>query len=176
MMGCWAVSANPSSNIRTLLTLKPQAKQLTPCITYLPEYPITHIGFNTLYARQFLKIPNASFNMFQKILTGPLGHKFMQDVRKAGRSLFVWTVNDEEMMKWSIRKEVDGVITDDPKKYLEVCKDYDGKKPRMKWGTLGLIVFYQTMAFPLGFFLRWRFGYFVDAEKMKHILEEARAG
>lgn len=28
-------------------------------------------------------------------------------------------------MKWSIQREVDGVITDDPKKYLDVCKNYD---------------------------------------------------
>lgn len=112
--------------------------------------------------------------MFQKILTGPLGHKFLQDIRKAGRSIFVWTVNTEDMMQWSIQKKVDGVITDDPKKFLEVCKRYEGEKVRMKWRTLGSIVFYQTVAFPLGIFLGWRFGFRIDAKKMGKVLEEAR--
>ena len=113
--------------------------------------------------------------MFQKVLTGPVGKSFLKDIRKAGRSIFVWTVNDEEMMKWSIRKEVDGVITDDPKKYLEVCKDYDGKVVRMNWRTFGLILFYQTMALPAGLLLRLRHGYRVDAGKLGKVLEEARA-
>lgn len=77
-------------------------------------------------------------------------------------------------MRWSIRKKVDGVITDDPKKFLEVCKSYEGEKVRMKWGTLGSLVFYQTMAFPLSFFLAWRFGFRVDAQKMEQLLEDAR--
>jgi hypothetical protein len=49
------------------------AKFLPLCPKYLPGFPISHIGFSTLYARQFLKVPNVSFNLLQKALFGPLG-------------------------------------------------------------------------------------------------------
>jgi phosphatidylglycerol phospholipase C len=39
----------------------------------------------------------------------------LEDIRKAKREIFLWTVNDVKAMKWSIRKGVDGVITDDPR-------------------------------------------------------------
>jgi hypothetical protein len=35
--------------------------------------------------------------MFQKIMIGPFGEAFLRDVRKAKRSIFLWTVNDEEI-------------------------------------------------------------------------------
>jgi phosphatidylglycerol phospholipase C len=94
----------------------------------LPGYPIAHIGFFIPYARKFLNTPGVSFNMFQRILIGPLGDAFLRDVKKARKSIFVWTINDEETMKWSIYKEVDGVITDDPKKYLKIRETYQGEE------------------------------------------------
>lgn len=53
----------------------------------------------------------------------------------ADRQLFLWTVNEDNMMKWSIQKEVDGVITDDPKKFNEICDDWDDNEPavRISW-------------------------------------------
>ncbi|KIW22166.1 hypothetical protein, variant 2 [Cladophialophora immunda] len=67
------------------------AKFLPLCVKYCPGYPVSHIGFSTFYARQFLKVPNVSFNMLQKSLFGPLGARFMRDVRRANRPLFAWT-------------------------------------------------------------------------------------
>lgn len=62
-----------------------------------------------------------------------------------------WTVNDPRRMEWCIRQNlghprrgsevsgpalIDGVITDDPRLYLEVCESYedgmDGKVARAK--------------------------------------------
>ncbi|KAL2073421.1 hypothetical protein VTL71DRAFT_10745 [Oculimacula yallundae] len=120
------------------------AKYLPVCNKHLPGFPITHIGWNIPYARQFLEIPGISFNMFQRMMIGPGGQKFMKDVRKAGRSLFLWTVNDDNTMRWSISKGVDGVITDDPKRYLEICRSYNGEKVSMSlkaWTTFVLIKF-----------------------------------
>lgn len=107
------------------------AKFLPLCHRYLPGYPISNIGFSTCYARQFLKVPNVSFNMLQKVLLGPIGARFIRDVKKAQRPLFVWTVNDSNLMKWSIQKELDGVITDDPKKFNRICDNWEGDKERI---------------------------------------------
>ena len=105
------------------------AKFLPFCTHHLPGFPITHIGFSTCYARQFLKVPNVSFNMLQKVLFGPIGANFIKDVRDAGRQLFIWTVNDDKMMRWGIQKEVDGVVTDDPKRFKEICDNWTDNEP-----------------------------------------------
>lgn len=144
-----------------------QADQLSPCFHYLPNYHITHIGFNTIYARQFLKIPGVSFNMLQKAMTGYLGRSFLRDVREQGRAIFLWTINDKEVMKWSIRKQVDGVITDDPKKYLEVCHNYDGSKPRLMWRSCGLTILYSTFAIPVNLLLRLKLGFYSNSKPVK---------
>ena len=102
------------------------------CEKHLPGFPVTHIGFSTCYARQFLQVPNVSFNMLEKVLVGPIGTRFIRDVRRARRPLFVWTVNENNMMKWSIQKEVDGVITDDPKKFHDLCDQWTADEPLAK--------------------------------------------
>ncbi|KZL76907.1 glycerophosphoryl diester phosphodiesterase [Colletotrichum tofieldiae] len=101
---------------------------ITHVRTILPTYPLALISWSPLYACKFLSPsqPNLSFNMFQKALVGPVGKRFIGDVKKADRRLFVWTVNDEEWMEWSIRAGADGVITDDPELFLEVCRRWKG--------------------------------------------------
>nr|XP_036589265.1 glycerophosphoryl diester phosphodiesterase [Colletotrichum truncatum]KAF6801270.1 glycerophosphoryl diester phosphodiesterase [Colletotrichum truncatum] len=92
----------------------------------LPRFPLALISWSPLYARKFLPQPGISFNMFQKSLVGPLGKSFIRDIRAADRRLYAWTVNEEEWMEWSIRKGVDGVITDEPEVFLEVCRRWKG--------------------------------------------------
>ena len=105
------------------------AKFLPLCHKYVPDFAISHICFSTAYARQFLKAPNVSFNMLQRSLVGPFGARFIRDVRAAKRPLFTWTVNDANLMKWCIQKRMDGVITDDPKLFNEICRNWDDREP-----------------------------------------------
>ncbi|OLN85622.1 Phosphatidylglycerol phospholipase C [Colletotrichum chlorophyti] len=114
------------SSVWVLLDIK--QPYINHCRSLLPTYPIAIISWSPLYARKFLSQPNVSFNMFQKSLVGPVGKLFIRNVRKQDRRLFVWTVNDEEWMEWSIRAEADGVITDDPELFLDVCRRWDGKR------------------------------------------------
>ena len=76
-------------------------------------------------------------------------------------------------MKWSIRKQVDGVITDDPKMFLDVCKKYRGEKPRLKWRELGMMVLTEGLALPVSLFLRWQRGSKIDEKEMRGLLGEA---
>ena len=101
------------------------AKYLSLCEDYLPGFPVSHIGFSTMYARRFFSVPNISFNMLHQVLHGPFGALFIRKAKALNREVFAWTVNDENRMRWCIRKQLDGVITDDPKTFLEVCKDYE---------------------------------------------------
>ncbi|KAF1946020.1 tubulin-domain-containing protein [Clathrospora elynae] len=106
VLGCWA------------------AKYLPLCSRYLPGFPISHIGFSTLIASYFFTVPNVSFNMAQAILMTPWGRLFIQKAQGNGRPVYAWTVNEESRMRWDIRHGLDGVITDDPKLFLEVRRSW----------------------------------------------------
>ena len=105
------------------------AKYVPLCLTYLPGFPITHIGVSTVYARQFLAVPNCSFNMGHRVLFGPIGSRFLKTVKENNREIFVWTVNESNLMKWCIQKEFDGVITDDPQRFKEICRSWRDDEP-----------------------------------------------
>lgn len=142
VLGCWAAKYFP---------------QAAHC---LPFYPITNISFSPSYSRQFLAIPNVSFNMLQKALFGPAGSRFLRDVQAARRPLYIWTVNEIAGMSWCIKNEVDGVITDDPKRFLEFCDEWEkGNREvhfsRNQWIS---IVWVNFLIYVFHFLFWWRFG------------------
>lgn len=94
------------------------------CRKYLPGFSIAFINWSLSEATRLLRESDVGFNMLQPSLVGPSGSRFIRETRKARRNLFVWTVNKERWMHWSIRKGVDGVITDDPKRFLDVCEQW----------------------------------------------------
>lgn len=78
---------------------------------------------------------------------------FLRQVHRADKLLLAWTVNEPRWMEWCIRQNlgrrggkkgspaaalIDGVITDDPRLYLDVCDRFedelDGKVIRPKMG------------------------------------------
>lgn len=100
------------------------AKYLPLCSRYLPEFSVSHIGFSTVVASFFFTVPNISFNMQQGVLMTPWGKLFVRKAQCDGRPVFAWTVNEESRMRWDIRHGLDGVITDDPKMFLEVRRNW----------------------------------------------------
>ena len=95
--------------------------------------------------------------MLQKVMIGPFGNKFLKEIRGAGRSVFLWTINDEESMKWSIMKGVDGVITDDPKKYLDLARNYDGEQFQLSLKQVGTAIWINILSTFFGFVFRFRY-------------------
>ena len=91
---------------------------------------------------------------------GPLGSSFLRDTKHLNRPLMVWTVNDEYMMKWAISKGVDGVVSDDPKKYLQVCRDWEQGKREMKltMGRVVMVLWFNLMVFIFGLIFWWKHG------------------
>ena len=65
-------------------------------------------------------VSNVGFNMYQASLMLPWGQAFVRKAQNDGRPVYAWTVNEERRMRWDIRHGLDGVITDDPKLFLEV--------------------------------------------------------
>ncbi|KAI4191411.1 MAG: hypothetical protein L6R41_000062, partial [Letrouitia leprolyta] len=137
-----------------------RAKYFPQAARYFPTYSITNISFSPSYSRQFLAIPNVSFNMLQKALFGPAGSRFRRDVRAARRPLYIWTVNEVAGMSWCIKNEVDGVITDDPKRFLEFCDEWQqGNREvpfnRNQWLS---ILWVNFLIYVFHFLFWWRFG------------------
>ncbi|KAL1960560.1 hypothetical protein VTO42DRAFT_7139 [Malbranchea cinnamomea] len=97
------------------------------CSTYLPSFSIAIITFSIKYARLFLRFPNIAISINQKVLMGPGGKKLLADAKRAQQPVFVWTVNEENLMRWSIEQGVDGVITDDPDLFRQVRDEWDAE-------------------------------------------------
>ncbi|KAL8813412.1 MAG: hypothetical protein Q9223_007040 [Gallowayella weberi] len=142
VLGCWA------------------AKFFPLAAHYFPTYPITNITFSPSYSRQFLPLPNVSVNILELALFGFGGSRFVRDVKAAGRPLFLWTVNQDDHMRWSIKNGADGVITDDPKRYLEVCEEWEhGKREiHFTWRQWFQIIWINFMIISFSCVFWWRFG------------------
>lgn len=83
----------------------------------------------------------------------------MRDAKVKGRSIFAWTVNEEDMMRWAISEELDGVITDDPKKFLDVCDEWEqGKREiHISWGQWMMIAWISFMVLIFGAIFWWKY-------------------
>ncbi|EFX03301.1 glycerophosphoryl diester phosphodiesterase family protein [Grosmannia clavigera kw1407] len=107
-----------------------QAVAMRICRELMPSLPVAYIGFSLSCAEALLAHhPDVVqvFNMEQHVLVGSRGARFVRaaqdELSPAGRhSVLAWTVNDPEWMEWSIRRGLDGVITDDPAAYDKVLR------------------------------------------------------
>ncbi|KAF9770397.1 hypothetical protein IL306_012082 [Fusarium sp. DS 682] len=121
-----------------------QASFLQAARSQLPSYPLAHISTSILYSHHFLRVPNLGFSLNHKILIGPSGKLFLRELRRTDKLLMAWTVNEPHCMEWCIRQNlghprhpsggsiegpalIDGVITDNPRLYLEVCEKYENE-------------------------------------------------
>ncbi|CAK7228233.1 hypothetical protein SCUCBS95973_006813 [Sporothrix curviconia] len=103
-----------------------EAKYMRHCQDKLPGFPLAYIGVSLSYSYELLKYDCVSyFNLLQGVLVGPRGARFIREAHAKGRGIFVWTVNSEEWMDWSIRKGLEGVITDDPSKFSDIRKRWE---------------------------------------------------
>ncbi|KAI0009872.1 PLC-like phosphodiesterase [Xylariaceae sp. FL0662B] len=121
---------------------RPWKQRITPCCwtaqyvrlskRYLPGYRPTSISYSTTYARALAaQAPDVPISMVRHALATPVvGRRFRRDMRRAGRPLHAWTVNDEAWMAWCVRERLDGVVTDDPKLFLEVCRRLRDDEPK----------------------------------------------
>lgn len=112
MIGCW------------------DGKYVKLSLKHLAGFPLAYIGADLAYASALLHaVPNMNFNLLQSTVAGPCGRRFLRKAHRHGRAVFCWTVNTVGWMEWDIRHEVDGVVTDDPKLFLEVCDRWKGHQP-----------------------------------------------
>lgn len=97
--------------------------------------------------------------MLQKILMGPAGARFLRDAKSLGRPVLCWTVNEENLMRWSIKNGLDGVITDDPKRFLEVCDQWEQGKRKIfiQPKDFLLVLWLNLMVALFGTLFQWKY-------------------
>ena len=90
---------------------------------------------------------------------GPFGSKFLRDAQSVSRPVYVWTVNEDEMMRWSINKGVDGVITDDPQRFLEICAEWESgrRAPHVTWRQWMQVLWINLLVCVFGTIFWWRY-------------------
>ena len=77
----------------------------------------------------------------QASLVAPWARGFIKEVQAHHQQILSWTINDEKNIDWCIRHGLDGIITDNVPKALEMCETYRDEK-RYYWSMnalLGLI-------------------------------------
>ncbi|KAI1102008.1 PLC-like phosphodiesterase [Jackrogersella minutella] len=98
-----------------------EANYVALCLKILPGFPLAYQGWSTSFTTAMMAVPNLNLDMLCQTLATPSGSKIIPEARKQGRLIFAWTIKEEEWMELSIRQGLDGVVTDDPKLFLEIC-------------------------------------------------------
>ncbi|KAK4501501.1 hypothetical protein PRZ48_007310 [Zasmidium cellare] len=112
-------------NERIVITVLPPS-YLTLVAENLPGFPVAHVGFSRSHIQDLLPIPGLSFNIAFPLLVLPGGSRFLTQMQKKhDKPVYAWVVDEEHTMKWCIWHGLDGVLTDDPEKFLDVCKNFD---------------------------------------------------
>ncbi|KAF2994114.1 hypothetical protein E8E14_000665 [Neopestalotiopsis sp. 37M] len=120
---------------------------LAACLRTLPQFPMSLIAWSPSLVSALLPVPHLNFTMFNYSFATARGSRLRREARKRGQLVFSWTDNADEWMALSIRNEVDGVVTDDPKRFLELCD----QKARQK--VQGTVTAKETMLWVIGNFL-----------------------
>lgn len=94
------------------------------------------------------------------MLQGPLGYRLVEDAHAKQRLVFVWTVNSPTMMRWSIRRGLDGVITDDPETFGRILDSWEASGQHIEerttfWDYL-LLTFFSIIIGSLSWLLQFR--------------------
>ncbi|KAH7026106.1 PLC-like phosphodiesterase, partial [Microdochium trichocladiopsis] len=130
---------------------------------YLPAFPLANVTWSPFYAGAVAEaVPDAALSVHRLALYSPFGQLLMRRVRRSGNHpLYSWTINEESWMEWAIRRRLDGIITDDPKLYLEVCKRYRREsglqRARRRWSLhntrQALHAWFEVLYFIWAFFV-----------------------
>jgi hypothetical protein len=96
---------------------------LAAAYEHLPLLRRYHIGFNVDIARKYFWDSCEGFSMCFPLLVGNEGQTFLEDCRKAGKEICVWTVNEPEEMKVAMGWGVKAVLTDKVGAFVSLKKE-----------------------------------------------------
>lgn len=151
-------------------------KFLPYCETHLATLPITHIGLHTSYARShFLRNPQiSSFNLQLFSLVTSSQQNFVREAHALGKQVYVWTVNDEQSMRYCIHLKVDAILSDDPSRTNAVMSEdltrWDVKAQFWTWKRAAVSYLWNVLLY--GVMLHRIFWKFRNLKSQKYVVPD----
>ncbi|KAI1412390.1 PLC-like phosphodiesterase [Hypoxylon sp. FL1857] len=102
----------------------------------LPGFPLAFQGWSASYTSAIMRVPNLNLDMLCHTLATRGGSRLIPEARKLDRLIFSWTIKSDEWMELSIRQGLDGVVTDDPKRFLDFCDQWPKIQARSRFTKL----------------------------------------
>ncbi|KAJ7596457.1 PLC-like phosphodiesterase [Mycena floridula] len=91
-----------------------------PAKEILPSCRRSSISFSLSMTKAYLWRDVDCVSVWFRALMGPEGQQFRDAVKKAGKKLMVFTVNEPEHMMEMVRWGVDGIVTDVPHRWMDI--------------------------------------------------------
>ncbi|KAL5338942.1 PLC-like phosphodiesterase [Aspergillus crustosus] len=113
-----------------------KAEWIHACQKHLPDYEIALITFLPSYASAILEVPQLHIHL--SLATDPFatrrGTRIRTKAKAQNRKIFSWSDNNDACMARSIENNIDGVITDDPERFVKLCKEWEVQGVRERAG------------------------------------------
>ncbi|KAJ6502483.1 PLC-like phosphodiesterase [Mycena sanguinolenta] len=93
---------------------------MQPAKDILPYCRRSCIAFSIWIVREYLWDDVDCVSIWFNALVSSEGQRFREDVKKSGKKLMVFTVNQPEHLAEMVRWQVDAIITDVPNRYLQI--------------------------------------------------------
>lgn len=117
-------------------------KFLESALINVPSMKRIHIGASPRAARKYFWKDCTGFSMYFACLVGADGQAFIADAQRAGKDIYVWTVNRKDEMIEATRWGVKAVLTDKTALFQDLRKDMTQD-------------FASTRQVEVGMFFRW---------------------
>ncbi|WRT70151.1 uncharacterized protein IL334_007145 [Kwoniella shivajii] len=131
---------------------------IPPAYKYLPQCRRYHIGFSIPIVKSYFWDHCEGFSMYFPLLMSNDGQAFLEECRKNGKEITVWTVNDQNEMRMAISWGIKAVLTDKVAAFVQLKNDIIDDPNNLSLPGLSKLTFpwsswrYYSLAHP--YFLR----------------------
>ncbi|TFK55430.1 PLC-like phosphodiesterase [Heliocybe sulcata] len=120
---------------------------LSPAKNILPYLRRSYIGISPYIARKYFWDSCDVFSIHFTILASWDGAKFRQEAKAAGKKILVWTVNDPKHMMECVRWDVDGILTDYTKVWLDLRAELEKDEQKVATQYNSRLFLWQSVHF-----------------------------
>ncbi|KAK0541559.1 hypothetical protein OC835_000027 [Tilletia horrida] len=117
---------------------------LRAALEHVPELARAHIGYSPWVARNFFWKDCQGFSMQFAALVTADGQAFIKEANRAGKSVYVWTVNRKDEMIEATRWGVKAILTDDTAMLHHLRKEMTDNFPKTRSESVGLFFRWST--------------------------------
>lgn len=119
-------------------------KFLKSALENVPSMKRIHIGASPRAARRYFWKDCSGFSMYFACLVGADGQAFIAEAQKAGKDIYVWTVNRKDEMVEATRWGVKAVLTDKTALFQNLRKDMTQDFASTRQGEVGMFFRWAT--------------------------------